>query len=216
MEPSNFMADLFRRGLKMTIGPKRAREILVGLLEKHISCDEREALGIAISAIDYTKVNTELLGASKQTLAAIRSLDFYAMKKDMRCEFPEAELATAISKAEGIIGAATPAEVSALETLVIQVQQANRLQHAGRKIPAELWSDLFQLSNQARAILDKFVTLSSPQVTTELVAALRHAAKSEHHPKCKAHGEYSGNPEKYCTCHVQKCRVELANLGQPL
>ena len=40
--------------------------------------------------------------------------------------------------------------------------------------------------------------------------ALQHAAASNHHPACKARGEYSSQPEKYCTCHVQKARAALA------
>ena len=44
----------------------------------------------------------------------------------------------------------------------------------------------------------------------ELLAACQHAAVSEHHPACKAHGEYSANPERYCTCHVQKARAAIA------
>jgi hypothetical protein len=200
----------------MTLGPKRAREILVELLQKHISSDEREALGVAIAAIDYPKVNSDLLIAAKSTLAAIEVIDFSQLRQGVYDSIPFSALESAIGKAEGIIGVARPTDISTFETLVIQVQQANKLQHAGMKIPAELWSDLYDLSNRAQAILDKFVTLSSPQVTTELIAALRHAAMSCHHPACKCKGEYSGNPEKYCTCHVQKCRVELANLGQPI
>ena len=41
--------------------------------------------------------------------------------------------------------------------------------------------------------------------------ALQHSARSEHHRACKAHGEYSANPERYCTCHVQKARAALAS-----
>ena len=40
--------------------------------------------------------------------------------------------------------------------------------------------------------------------------ALRHAAMSYHHPSCKAQGEYVAQPERYCTCHVQKARYALA------
>ena len=40
--------------------------------------------------------------------------------------------------------------------------------------------------------------------------ALSHAAMSYHHPACKCKGEYSANPELYCTCHVQKARAALA------
>jgi hypothetical protein len=44
----------------------------------------------------------------------------------------------------------------------------------------------------------------------DMYEALRHAASSYHHPKCKAKGDYAGNPELYCTCHVQKARAALA------
>ena len=40
--------------------------------------------------------------------------------------------------------------------------------------------------------------------------ALQHAAMSYHHPACKCKGEYSANPELYCTCHVQKAQAALA------
>ena len=40
--------------------------------------------------------------------------------------------------------------------------------------------------------------------------ALQHAAMSYHHPACKCKGEYSANPERYCTCHVQKAWAALA------
>lgn len=43
-----------------------------------------------------------------------------------------------------------------------------------------------------------------------LVAALKHAASSCHHPACKCKGEYAAMPEQHCTCHVQKCRAALA------
>jgi hypothetical protein len=44
----------------------------------------------------------------------------------------------------------------------------------------------------------------------DLLEACRHAARSEHHSACKCHGEYAGNPEQYCTCHVQKARAAIA------
>ena len=40
--------------------------------------------------------------------------------------------------------------------------------------------------------------------------ALKHAAMSHHHPACKAKGEYTAQPERYCSCHVQKARAALA------
>ena len=40
--------------------------------------------------------------------------------------------------------------------------------------------------------------------------ALKHAAMSLHHPHCKAKGEYSAQPERYCSCHVQKAKAALA------
>ncbi len=40
--------------------------------------------------------------------------------------------------------------------------------------------------------------------------ALEHAAMSCHHPACKCKGEYASQPERYCTCHVQKARQALA------
>ena len=43
-----------------------------------------------------------------------------------------------------------------------------------------------------------------------MYAALSHAAMSNHHPACKCKGEYSANPERYCTCHVQKAKAALA------
>ena len=43
----------------------------------------------------------------------------------------------------------------------------------------------------------------------EMLEALQHAATSEHHPACKARGEKSAFPERYCTCHVQKARVAI-------
>ena len=43
-----------------------------------------------------------------------------------------------------------------------------------------------------------------------LLEACQHAARSEHHPACKCHGEYSGEPERHCTCHVQKARAAIA------
>ena len=47
-----------------------------------------------------------------------------------------------------------------------------------------------------------------------LVAAAEHAAKSFHHPSCKARGEYSGRPDLYCSCHVQKALMALAATGR--
>lgn len=46
-------------------------------------------------------------------------------------------------------------------------------------------------------------------VIGEVKDALQHAASSVHHPACKCNGEYSANPEMYCTCHVQKARAVL-------
>ena len=46
----------------------------------------------------------------------------------------------------------------------------------------------------------------------EMLKALQHASMSEHHPACKAHGERSGFPERYCTCHVQKAKAVLAKI----
>jgi len=43
-----------------------------------------------------------------------------------------------------------------------------------------------------------------------LLSACEHASKSIHHPACKCHGEYSANPETYCTCHVYKAQKALA------
>jgi len=43
----------------------------------------------------------------------------------------------------------------------------------------------------------------------DLLAACLHASMSCHHPACKCHGEYSANPERYCTCHVQKARAAM-------
>jgi hypothetical protein len=40
--------------------------------------------------------------------------------------------------------------------------------------------------------------------------ALQHAAMSYHHPACSCKGEYASQPERYCTCHVQKARQALA------
>ena len=40
--------------------------------------------------------------------------------------------------------------------------------------------------------------------------ALQHAGMSYHHPACKSKGEYAANPEKYCSCHVQKAKAALA------
>ena len=40
--------------------------------------------------------------------------------------------------------------------------------------------------------------------------ALEHAAMSCHHPACKCKGEYASQPERYCTCHVQKARQAIA------
>jgi hypothetical protein len=48
-----------------------------------------------------------------------------------------------------------------------------------------------------------------------LVAACQHAAMSPHHPACKCKGEYSANPEQYCTCHVQKAVAALAAARGP-
>lgn len=42
-----------------------------------------------------------------------------------------------------------------------------------------------------------------------LLEACDHAAKSYHHPACKCKGERSAWPERYCTCHVQKCRAAV-------
>lgn len=54
----------------MTIGPKRARELLLQMMEsKNINSDEREAVGLAISAIDFPKLNTELLAALRPLVA---------------------------------------------------------------------------------------------------------------------------------------------------
>ena len=44
----------------------------------------------------------------------------------------------------------------------------------------------------------------------ELLEACKHAAHSYHHPACKCRGEYSANPELYCTCHVQKAHAAIA------
>jgi len=48
------------------------------------------------------------------------------------------------------------------------------------------------------------------EIVRDLMSACEHAGMSIHHPHCKAHGEYSANPEKYCTCHVYKSQAALA------
>jgi hypothetical protein len=47
----------------------------------------------------------------------------------------------------------------------------------------------------------------------DLIAACEHAAVSYHHPACKCKGEYSANPERYCTCHVYKAQAALVKCG---
>jgi hypothetical protein len=44
----------------------------------------------------------------------------------------------------------------------------------------------------------------------QLLKACRQAAMSHHHPACECKGEYSGRPDMYCTCHVQKARAAIA------
>ena len=53
----------------------------------------------------------------------------------------------------------------------------------------------------------------NPEAVPDLLEACKHAAASCHHPACKCSGEYSANPEQYCTCHVQKARAALAKAG---
>ena len=63
-----------------------------------------------------------------------------------------------------------------------------------------LFKDFVELDNNAHLIA----------AAPAMYEALQHAAASNHHPACKARGEYSSQPEKYCTCHVQKARAALA------
>lgn len=58
------------------------------------------------------------------------------------------------------------------------------------------------LENEANARL----IASAP----DLLEACRHAAQSIHHPACKCKEDYAGQPERYCTCHVQKARAAVA------
>ena len=61
-----------------------------------------------------------------------------------------------------------------------------------------------EVREQAQALAPKLAAASA------MYEALSHAAISTHHPSCKCTGEYSANPEWYCTCHVQKARTALA------
>ena len=57
---------------------------------------------------------------------------------------------------------------------------------------------------------DEGTNLDKATAAPAMYEALQHAAMSYHHPACKCKGEYSANPELYCTCHVQKAQAALA------
>jgi hypothetical protein len=47
--------------------------------------------------------------------------------------------------------------ISILTRLTEKVERANSIQHSGGKILAEDWSELYQLTNEAKAIIAKVV-----------------------------------------------------------
>lgn len=75
------------------------------------------------------------------------------------------------------------------------------------------WPNM-QREERVTALEDLQFEITAVACHAELLAAATHAAKSFHHPSCKAQGEYSGQPELYCTCHVQKARAAIAKANQ--
>jgi hypothetical protein len=51
-------------------------------------------------------------------------------------------------------------------------------------------------------------------VSQDIIEALKHASFSYHHPACKWKGDYYNQPEKYCTCYVQKARAALEKINK--
>lgn len=64
--------------------------------------------------------------------------------------------------------------------------------------------------DEDQALADAAFIVRACNAHDALLAAAEHAAKSFHHPACDAKGERSSQPERYCTCHVQKARAAIA------
>lgn len=45
--------------------------------------------------------------------------------------------------------------LEAITRITEKVKRANDIQHSGTKIPSEDWSELYQLTNEARAVIEK-------------------------------------------------------------
>lgn len=87
---------------------------------------------------------------------------------------------------------------------------------AGRTIetPSGQFYLTYNMDKHGNPLFRSFVELDSNAAliaaAPAMYEALQHAAMSYHHPSCKAQGEYAAQPERYCTCHVQKARTALA------
>ena len=91
-----------------------------------------------------------------------------------------------------------------------------QLDKATRAIPM-LYAEAFAGSNNKEFVVELYEDARLlEKAAPAMYEALSHAAMSNHHPACKCKGEYSANPERYCTCHVQKAKAALAQAeGKP-
>ena len=88
--------------------------------------------------------------------------------------------------------------------------QFTPLKKAVHVIPM-LYAEAFAGSNNKEFVVELYEDARLLETAAPaMYEALQHAAMSYHHPACKCKGEYSANPELYCTCHVQKAQAALA------
>ena len=88
--------------------------------------------------------------------------------------------------------------------------QFTPLKKAVHVIPM-LYAEAFAGSNNKEFVVELYEDARLLETAAPaMYEALQHAAMSYHHPACKCKGEYAANPEKYCSCHIQKAKAALA------
>lgn len=71
------------------------------------------------------------------------------------CVFKRYGDLTAQDKANMRLIAAAPDLLAALKRVSLRAGLANDIQHSGETVPAEVWSELYQVTNEARAAIAK-------------------------------------------------------------